>query len=254
VVVTVESAAKLLEKEYGIESQKIEVIHHGALVPDRMRRGYARRHFKLQNRMVLITTGLINSGKGIEYAIRSLPYLVHDRPDIIYLVVGRTHPEVRKRDGEAYRTKLIELTRQLKVERNVRFVDRYVPDDELSLYLQAADIYIAPYVGKDQVSSGTITLALTHRKAVVSTPTLFAEEVISDHRGLLCKFDDARSVADCVQRILSEPWLRRRLEANAFKYGQEVGWSKVADEYADVFRSARQAGRTLTETAQLSEA
>jgi glycosyltransferase involved in cell wall biosynthesis len=254
VVVTVESAAKLLEKEYGIEPQKIEVIHHGASVPDRMRRGYARRHFKLQNRMVLITTGLISSGKGIEYAIRSLPYLVKDRPDILYLVVGRTHPEVRKRDGEAYRNKLIALTRQLKVERNVQFVDRYVADDELSLYLQAADIYIAPYLGRDQVSSGTITLALTHRKAVVSTPTLFAEEVLSGNRGLLCRFADAPSVTECVQRLISEPWLKRKLEANAFKYGQELGWMRVADQYADVFRYARQTGRTFTETAELSEA
>jgi glycosyltransferase involved in cell wall biosynthesis len=254
VVVTVESAAKLLERKYGIESQKIEVIHHGASVPDRMRRGYARRHLNLRNRTVLITTGLISSGKGIEYAIRSLPYLVQDRPNILYLVAGETHPEVRKRDGEAYRTKLIELTRQLKVERNVRFVNRYLPDDELSLYLQAADIYIAPYLGRDQVSSGTITLALTHGKAVVSTPTVFAKEVLSEDRGLLCKFADGRSVADRVQQIFSEPLLKRRLEANAFKYGQEVGWSKVADEYADVFRSARQAGRALTETTQLSEA
>lgn len=253
-VVTVESAAKILERKYGIESQKIEVIHHGASTPDRIRRGYARRHLNLQNRTVLITTGFISSGKGIEYAISSLPYVVQVRPDILYLVVGRTHPEVRKRDGEAYRNKLIALTRQLKVERNVRFVDRYVPDDELSLYLQAADMYIAPYLGKDQVSSGTITLALTHGKAVVSTPTLFAEEVLSEGRGLLCKFADARSVADCVQRILSEPWLKRSLEANAFKYGQQLGWTKVADEYDDVFRSARQVGRTLTEAAELSEA
>jgi glycosyltransferase involved in cell wall biosynthesis len=254
VVVTVESAAKLLEQKYGIESQKIEVIHHGASVPDRMRRGYARRHLNLQNRTVLITTGLISSGKGIEYAIRSLPYLVQDRPDILYLVVGQTHPEVRKRDGEAYRNKLIELTRQLKVERNVRFVNRYVPDDELSLYLQAADIYVAPYLGRDQVSSGTITLALTHGKAVVSTPTLFAKEVLSGDRGLMCRFADARSVAERIQRIISEPWLKRRLEANAFKYGQEVGWAKVADEYGDVFRSARQVRRAFAETAELSEA
>lgn len=253
VVVTIESAARLLEQQFGIESEKIAVIRHGAPVPERFRRGYARRRFGLQNRTVLATSGLISSGKGIEYAIKSLPYLVKERPNLLYLVLGETHPEVRRRDGETYRNKLVALTRQLKVERNVRFVDRYLPEDELSLYLQAADIYLAPYLGKDQVSSGTITLALSHRKAVVSTSTIFAKEVLSNSKGLLCEFADARSMAECVQRILGDSRLRRRLEANAFKYGHEVGWAKVADQYGDIFRSAMQPGRTLTETAPVSE-
>jgi glycosyltransferase involved in cell wall biosynthesis len=254
VVVTIESAARLLERKFGVESERIAVIRHGAVAPDRMRRGYARRHFHLQNRTVLTTTGLISAGKGIEYAIRSLPYLVKDRPDVLYLVLGETHPEVRRRDGEAYRGKLISLAQQLKVEHNVRFVDRYLPDDELSLYLQAADIYLAPYLGEEQVSSGTITLALSHGKAVISTPTIFAEEVLSGNRGLFCKFADASSIAECVHSILGDPRLRRKLEANAFKYGQQVGWARVADQYGDIFRSATWAGRALTEAAAVSEA
>ena len=253
VVVTIESAAKLLEQQFAIDPQKITVIRHGTAAPRHLRKAYARRRLGLQNRTVLATAGLISSGKGIEYAIKSLAYMVKERPDLLYLVIGETHPEVRKRDGEAYRTKLVSLAMQLRVERNVRFVDRYLPEDELSLYLQAADIYLAPYLGKEQVSSGTITLALSHGKAVVSTPTIFAKETLSDNRGLLCKFADASSIAECIQRILGDLRLRRQLEAKAFKYGQEVGWGKVADQYGDIFRSAMRAEGTLAEAAAVSE-
>ena len=253
VVVTIESAARLLERYSGVHPDKIKVVRHGAALPDHVRRNYAKRHLELQKRTVLATSGLISSGKGIEYAIKSLPYLVRQRPDLLYLVIGKTHPEVKKHEGEAYRNKLVALARRLRVERNVRFVDRYLPDDELSLYLQAVDVYLAPYLGKDQVSSGTITLALGHGKAVVSTPTIFAKEVLSNDKGLFCKFADARSLAESVHHILGDLRLRRRLESNAFKYGQEVGWTRVADQYGDIFRSARRVGRTVSETATISE-
>ena len=253
VVVTIESAAKLLEKYFDIDPHKIRVIRHGAALPDRVRKEYSKRHLGLHNRIVLATHGLISSGKGIEYAIKALPYLVKESPRILYLVIGETHPEVRKHEGEAYREKLVSLTKRLGVEDNVRFVDRYLPEDELSLHLQAVDIYLAPYLGKDQVSSGTITLALGHAKAVISTPTMFAKEVLSNSRGLLCKFADARSLAECAQRILGDLRLRRRLEAKAFKYGQEVGWARVADQYGETFRLARRVRRNVVETAAVSE-
>ncbi len=253
IVVTVDSAAATLAREYGIEPEKITVIPHGASVPDQLRRGYARRHFQLQNRRVLVTSGLINPSKGIEYAIEALPSLVSMWPDILYVVAGETHPEVRKQAGEAYRGRLIGLTRQLRMEHNVRFIDKYMSEDDLSLLVQAADVYVAPYLGRDQVSSGTITLALTHGKPVVSTPTVFAEETLSENRGLICEFADSKSLAHCVARIFSEPGLKRKLTLNAFKYGQELGWVKVADEYADVFRSAVKPKRTFTETLPISE-
>jgi glycosyltransferase involved in cell wall biosynthesis len=252
VVVTLDSAKSLLRDMYRVDPEKIVVIPHGAIVPD-VRRTYARRHLHLRNRTVLATAGLINPGKGIEYAIESLPYLVKEWPDVIYLVIGETHPEVRKREGEAYRNKLLAMVKRLKLERNVRFVNAYLPETDLSLHMQATDIYLAPYVGRDQVSSGTITFALTHGRPVVSTPTVFAEEALSNGRGLLCEFADEYSIAKCVRRILRDPKLRRRLEANAFKYGQELGWANVADEYANVFRSAKRLEGVVTETSRISE-
>jgi len=253
IVVMLESAKKLLTEDYGVPPEKTRVIPHGATVPDQRRRSYAREHLHLRNRIVLATTGLINPGKGIEHAIKSLSYLVKDWPNILYLVIGETHPEVRKREGEAYRNKLVEIAKHLRLERNVRFVDQYLPEAELSLYLQASDIYVAPYVGRDQVSSGTITFALTHGKPVVSTPTIFAEEVLSKNRGLLCDFGDEYSIAKCVKRILDNPRLRRKLEANALQYGQQLAWGNVADEYADLFRSAKRIEGTVTETSRVSE-
>jgi glycosyltransferase involved in cell wall biosynthesis len=254
VIVTIESAARLLKKYVGLNSEKVRVVRHGAALPERGRNEYAKRFLGLQKRTVLTTLGLISSGKGIEYAIKSLPYLVKERPDLLYLVIGETHPEVRRHEGEAYRENLTSLTNRLHLEGNVHFVDRYLPEDELSMYLQAVDIYVAPYLGKDQVSSGTLTLALGHGKAIVSTPTLFAKEELSNNRGLFCKFADARSIAECVERILGDSKLRLQLETNAYKYGQGVGWTKVAEQYGDILRSAIRIPRTIDETATISEA
>ena len=253
VVVTIASAAEILERHFGVDPEKIVVIHHGAELPDCVRKEYAKRQLKIPDRTVLATYGLISSGKGIEFAIKSLPYLVRKTPDILYVVMGETHPEVLKHEGEAYRDKLTSLAKNLGVNRNVRFVNHYLRDDELSLYLQATDIYVAPYLGRDQVSSGTITLALAYGKAIVSTPTIFAKEILGHKRGLFCEFADAKSIADCVKRILNGSRLRQELEANAAKYGQAIGWKGVADQYGDIFRSAISTQRTVAQVAAVTE-
>jgi glycosyltransferase involved in cell wall biosynthesis len=253
VVVTITSAADMLEKHFGVDREKIVVIQHGAALPDRVRKEYAKRQLGIPARTVLATYGLISSGKGIEFAIKSLPYLVKERPDILYLVIGETHPEVLKHEGEAYREKLTSLAKELGVIRNVHFVNHYLQEDELSLYLQATDIYLAPYLGREQVSSGTITLALAYGKAIVSTPTIFAKETLGHERGLFCKFADASSIAKCVERILDDLGLRHELERNAAKYGQAVGWTRVADKYGDIFRSAVSTQRTIAQAATVTE-
>jgi len=247
VVVRIAAAANILEKQFGVDPEKIVVIPHGASLPDHVRKGSAKRRLRISKRTVLATHGLIGSGKGIEFAVKSLPYLVKQTPGILYLVIGETHPEVRKHKGEAYRNRLISIAKRLGVTRNVRFINRYMREDELSLYLQATDIYVAPYRGRDQVSSGTITLALAYGKVVVASPTIFAKEVLNHKRGLLCKFDDARSIANCVKRILHESGLRQELETNASKYGHELGWARAADQYGEVYRSALSTQRTIAQ-------
>jgi glycosyltransferase involved in cell wall biosynthesis len=252
VVVTIGSAAKLLEDQTELSPDRIRVIGHGATLPERSRDQYAKRELGLQKHFVLATVGLISEGKGIEYAIRAIPRLIKERPDLLYLVIGETHPEVRKHEGEAYRDKLVALARRLRVESHVRFVDNFLPEDRLSRYLQAVDVYVAPYLGRDQVSSGTLTLALSHGKAIVSTPSTFSKEVLSGNRGLFCKFADARSLAEAVDKIMGDPRLKRQLEANAFKYGRQMGWTRVAEEYADTFRLATRSPYVVRETRQVS--
>jgi glycosyltransferase involved in cell wall biosynthesis len=242
VVVTLDSAARLLENLYEVAPEKIRIIGHGARLSGRVTKEHAKKKFGFQHRPVLATFGLISQAKGIEYAIKSLTPLVIKRPDLLYLVIGETHPEVRKREGEAYREYLIKLTKQRKLEQNVRFIDRYLRDDEISSYLQAVDVYVAPYTGKDQVSSGTITEALAHGKAIIATPTTFAKEILADNRGLFCKFSDTRSLAKCVRRILDNPRLRRQLEQNAFNYGLRISWTITAEKFAEVFRLAAAEG------------
>ena len=143
VVVTIESAAKILEKHFDVDADKIVVIPHGVCLPDCVHQGYAKRQLRLRGRTILTTHGLISSGKGIEFAIESLSYLVKERPNLLYLIMGKTHPQVQKYEGEAYRYKLIALAEKLGVTRNVRFVNHYLRDDDLSLLIQAIDIYIA---------------------------------------------------------------------------------------------------------------
>jgi glycosyltransferase involved in cell wall biosynthesis len=253
VVVTIASAAEILGRHFGVDPEKIVVIHHGAELPDCVRKEYAKRQLGIPKRTVLSTYGLISSGKGIEFAIESLPYLVRERADILYVVMGETHPEVLKHEGEVYRDKLTSLAKNLGVDRNIRFVNHYLREDELSLYLQGTDIYVAPYLGREQVSSGTITLALAYGKAIVSTPTIFAKEVLGHKRALFCKYADARSIANCVKRILDDSSLRQELEANAAKYGQAIGWQGVADQYGDIFRSAISTQRTIAQAATVGE-
>lgn len=250
VVVTIESAAKLFEDQTG--PNRIRIIGHGATLPERPRDQHAKRELGLQGHFVLATLGLISEGKGIEYAIRAIPRLVEERPNLVYLVIGETHPEVRKREGEAYRDKLVALAKRLGVEAQVRFIDSFLPEDRLSRYLQAVDVYVAPYLGRDQVSSGTLTLALSHGKAIVSTPSTFSKEVLSGNRGLLCKFADSKSLAECVDRIMGDPGLKRQLEGNAFKYGRQMGWTRVADEYAETFRLATRSAQVVRATRQVS--
>jgi glycosyltransferase involved in cell wall biosynthesis len=253
VVVTIESAAKLMRDQSGLSSDRINVIRHGGIIPDRLQDQYAKKDLGLQDHIVLGTIGLMSEGKGIEYTIKALPHLVKEHPNVLYLVIGETHPEVRKREGEAYRERLVALAENLGVTRNVKFVDRFLPEDLLSRFIQSMDVYIAPYTGLDQVSSGTLTLALSHGKAIVSTPTIFAKEVLTGERGLFCGLGDPRSIAECVDRIITDSSIKRRLETNAFKYGREVGWTMVAREYANAFRLAINTGRIVGQARPLSQ-
>lgn len=235
IVVMTRTALQLL-KNYNIQREKINVIQHGCSDVPFVTTKKRKASLGLKGRTVLSTFGLINRGKGIEYAIRALPSLVKKEPRILYLIIGETHPEVRKIEGECYRKKLMRLVDELKLRKHVRFYNRFLSKQEIIRYLQATDIYITPYVDRNQISSGTLVYALGTGKAVVSTPYLHAEEVLAEGRGLLCKFKNPTSIAKCINKLLKDERLRRNMEKKAYDYSRKFVWPKVAERYVKLFR------------------
>jgi glycosyltransferase involved in cell wall biosynthesis len=156
---------------------------------------------------------------------------------VLYLVIGETHPEIRRQEGERYRDSLVDLIRKLHLDQHVRFVNHYVSQPQLVRYLQATDIYVTPYTNRNQITSGTLAYALGCGKAVISTPYLYASEALAEGRGLLAEFQDSTSFARCVNMFLENPALRELCENNAFAYGRQMSWRTVGARYADLSRS-----------------
>lgn len=245
VVVLARSAVELLERVYGVEASRVVVIPHGTPAFRRVDPARARQALGLGDRPVLLTYGLLSPGKGIEQAIAALVPVARRYPDVLYLVAGQTHPNVRQRMGEAYRERLMQMAAELGVASNLRFVDRYLELEELAELLAAADVYVTPYPNEEQVVSGTLSYALAAGKAVVSTPFRYAREVLGRDRGLLCRFGDAQSMAREILRLLDSPELRRTLERRAFAFGQSMNWEIVAERYVRVFARAQAGGMGL---------
>ncbi len=225
----------LLEQIYDIFGDKAQYIPHGCPNVPFIDSNSIKEGLGLQNRVVLSTFGLISRGKGIEYAIKALPQVSKDEAKVLYLVIGETHPEVRKHEGESYRQSLLDIVSELGLEKNVRFVNRFLEKSELIRYLQATDIYILPYPNKDQISSGTLLYALSTGKAIVTTPFLHAEEVISDGAAMRCELRDPESIADSVKSLLRYDDIHNRYERRAYQYSREMIWPNVGMRYANLF-------------------
>jgi glycosyltransferase involved in cell wall biosynthesis len=189
----------------------------------------------LKNKVVLSTFGLLSKGKGIEYVIQALPEIIKRESKIVYNVIGVTHPNVKRAEGEDYRNTLLKMAKTLGVSEHVKFHNRFLSKPELYNYLQATDVYVTPYPSPNQVSSGTLSYALAAGKAVVSTPYLHAKEALDNGRGLLCKFNDPVSIAEKVTEIIENKSLRRSLEQNAYNYSRKFTWPLVAKKYLSLF-------------------
>jgi len=234
--IVIAHAAIDMLKNQGISYKKCVVIPHGCPSVEYTNNKSIKESLGLKGRLVASTFGLISSGKGIEYAIQALPEVIKKEPHIIYLIIGETHPEVRKHEGEKYRNDLTRLVSELGLEEHVRFTNRFVTKRELIKFLQATDIYLTPYISPNQISSGTLIYALGAGKAVVSTPYYHAQEVLANDRGILCKFEDSASIAAGINKFLDESF-RNETQKRAYKYSRRFLWKNVAKKYVNLVKA-----------------
>ena len=236
VVVMVNLGAKILMEDYGIARAKLVVIPHGVPVVREVDTQHMKQALRLDGYTVVCTFGLLSRGKGIEDAIRAMPAIVERHPDVLYLIMGETHPQVRKNEGESYRAELVALARELGVSRHVRFLNQYLEPQHLIRYLQATDIYLTPYHDRNQITSGTLSYALGCGRAIVSTPYVYAGEALAEGRGLLAEFENPASIARCVNLYLENPAFRAETQERTLEYGRKMAWPVVGRQYAEVFR------------------
>jgi Glycosyl transferases group 1 len=188
----------------------------------------------------LLTFGLLSPNKGIEFALRALPDIIREFPNVVYIVLGQTHPNLLRDEGEAYRLSLERLAKDLNVQKHVVFFNRFVELEELMRFIGAADIYLTPYLTESQITSGTLAYAFGAGNAVVSTPYWHAVELLTEERGKLVPFRDAKAIAIAVVELLRDEPLRHSMRKNAYKLGRDMVWSRVAQLYAKSFEQARQ--------------
>ena len=251
VVVLAYSGRRLLEDRYSIDERKIDVVLHG--VPDvPLRRSHHfKRAFGLEDRTVISTFGLLSRGKGIEYVIDALPAIFAQNPDAVYLLLGETHPEIRRREGESYRESLWQRVEALGLASRVRFIDHYMDDQEVVEHLQATDVYVSPSLDPNQIVSGTLSYAVACGRAVVATASIYATELLADGRGMTVPFKNSQSIAAATNAILGDPQLRTSIETTAYRFGRGMTWARVARQYEDVFEEAlkQRLGRLKTSAA-----
>ncbi|MDD5679631.1 MAG: glycosyltransferase [Candidatus Omnitrophica bacterium] len=234
-VVMTDLSRELLIREYGIAEEKISVIPHGIHSMPYTSSAKPKAALGSSKKITLLTFGFLSRGKGIEYVIEALPKVVNVYPDILYVVLGVTHPNVLKKEGEKYRKSLIQRVHDLKLSPHVNFYNEYVSVDKLLHYLRAADIYVSTSLDPNQAVSGTLSYALGSGRPVISTPFAQARELITSETGILINFMDPNSYTEAIMRLLKEPSLREQLGKNAYFRTRNMTWENVAIEYSKLF-------------------
>src|ERR1700726_1455934 len=245
-VVMTERGRQMLQDIYHAPPAKIDLIAHG--IPDVgfVDPTYFKDQFGVEGKVVLLTFGLLSPNKGIEYVLNALPSILAEFPDVVYIVLGATHPNELREHGEAYRLSLEILAKKNKVEKNVIFYNQFVDLESLKEFIGAADLYITPYLNEAQITSGSLAYAFGSGKAVVSTPYWHAAEFLAEDRGVLVPFGDSQAIAREVIGLLRDDTRRHAMRKNAYRMGREMIWSNVAQLYMHSFESSRLEGAALS--------
>jgi glycosyltransferase involved in cell wall biosynthesis len=247
-VVMAEKGAEILREVYQVPAEQIDVIAHG--IPDMpfVDSSFYKPQFGVEGRKVLLTFGLLGPGKGIEHVIEALPEILRHHPNVVYLVLGATHPQLVAREGERYRLTLERLADDRGVKDHVIFYNRFVSAEDLKEFIGATDIYLTPYLNEAQVTSGTLAYVFGAGKAVVSTPYWHAQELLAEQRGVLVPFRHSQAIATAVIDLLSDPPRLEKIQREAYALGRGMIWPAAARRYLDAFQHAR-ADRTASSRA-----
>jgi glycosyltransferase involved in cell wall biosynthesis len=245
-VVMADRGRQMLQDIYGAPPSKIDLIPHGIADVGFVDPTYFKDQFQVEGRTVLLTFGLLSPNKGIEYVLNALPEILAEFPDVVYIVLGATHPNELRNHGEAYRQSLEILATQNKLEKHVIFCNQFVDPENLKEFMGAADLYITPYLNPAQITSGTLAFAFGSGKAVVSTPYWHAADLLAEGRGALVPFADSAAMADTILALLRDDLRRNNMRKNAYRLGRDMIWSNVAQMYMRSFELARLEGAPLS--------
>ncbi|MGB9491269.1 MAG: glycosyltransferase family 4 protein [Terriglobales bacterium] len=232
-------SSQFLQEIFKVPGRKIDMVPHG--VPDMpfLDPNFYKDRFDVEGKAVLVTFGLLSPNKGIENVIQALPYILSKHKNVVYIVAGATHPHILRREGDHYREHLQSLAREIGVESNVIFHNRFASPAEMAEFISAADIYITPYRYEEQVVSGTLAYALGAGKAIISTPYWHAIELLDDGRGALVPFQNPEAIARKTVELLDTPAIRHAMRKRAYLYSRDMVWKKVAQGYMESFGRAR---------------
>lgn len=239
-IVMANKGRELLHSVYRVPDEKIEIIAHG--IPDfpLVEPDAAKAKLGFSNRAVILTFGLLSPSKGIEVMIDATPSILKQRPDAVYVVLGATHPNLVRDQGEAYRESLMTRVRELGIENNVVFLDRFVDQATLLGFISMCDVYVTPYLNEAQMTSGTLAYSFGLGKPVVSTPYWHARELLADGRGVLVPFGDAAGIGNAIAQLLTDDPRRQAMRERAYAASRSMTWERTAERYMTAFENARQ--------------
>lgn len=235
IVVMNRKAAGFLSRSFGIPEEKVCFIPHGTPVPDAGRRQRYRKQLGWDGRKVLMTFGLLSRGKGIELILKVMPDIVKKVPNALYAIVGQTHPEVKKHEGEKYREELWSLIRESGIEPNVVMIDRYLEESDLVHHLTACDVYVTPYPGLEQITSGTLAYAVGLGRPVLSTPYCYAQDLLAEEPELLIPYDAQEEWKERMVSLLTNDVKLQYWARKMERIGQTMHWPVAGKQYHRLF-------------------